>query len=81
MGRYRIIHEGPLLAPGGSILGLKISSCSREKEQGIGQKRLSSFLFPRYGHEFSMYTVKKEKIRTKAKTVRQQCDTSMIMSI
>jgi putative transposase len=53
------------------------------KRTGYRAQRLSSFLFQRYGHEFSMYTVKKvlkrnsvkkKKIRTKAKTVRHLYD-------
>ena len=53
------------------------------KRAGYGAQRLSSFLFKRYGHGFSTYTVKKvlkrnsvkqKKIRTKAKTVRHLYD-------
>ncbi len=50
---------------------------------GYGAQRLSSFLFQKYGHRFSMYTLKKvlrrnkvqkKRIRTKAKTRRHLYD-------
>jgi len=53
------------------------------KRTGYGAQRLASFLFQRYGHELSMYTVKKvlkrngvkkKKVRTKAKTLRHLYD-------
>ena len=53
------------------------------KRTGYRVQRLTSFLFQQYGHEFSMYTVKKVlkrnsmkkiRIRTKARTVRHLYD-------
>ena len=53
------------------------------KHTGYGAQRLSSFLFQKYGHEFSMYTVKKvlkrnkvrkKKVRTKNRNRRQLYD-------